>query len=166
MSNLSGLLECDSLKDLRKVENWGKFITLGHPTEFDDFGDDNFPHLRITTILFGDALGRKCVAEVTFIPVVKEDKKRFLKLNPAVITSEEVFVDSKYADLWDRLESQIDEGVEFEVYTNSISGADFIRIIWSGEPHREPFEFSDETYSAIIVPSHMFPEGSFTIYTV
>ena len=106
------------------------------------------------------------MAGVTFIPVVKEDKKRFLKLNPEVITSEEAHASEYTVDLWDRLESQIDEGVEFEVYTNSISGADFIRMIWSGEPHREPFEFSDETYSAIIIPSHMFPEGSFTIYTV
>ena len=163
ISNLSGFLDNDSLKELRKVENWEKFITLGHPTEFGDLGDD--PHLRISTSLFEDALGRKCKAEVVFIPVVKEDKKRFLKLHSDAIASEDEFVYSKYADLWDRLELQIEDGVEFEVYKNSISGADFIRIIWTGEPNHEPFEFDDETYSAIVTPQYMFPERSFSIYT-
>lgn len=146
----------------QKAKNFIKYIHIGHPTDFTSFSGTIFPHFRIVTDLFFDSNRRPCVAEIGFIPVAEAKTKSYFTINNTYFPQENSFSNSKYDTLWNHL---AEVTTLFPVFTNAFNNEPFFIASWPGDERLGLGEHSDELHSAIVTPSLVFPEGSFTMVT-
>ena len=160
-TNLAGFITTEALQLFKDETEWFGIINIGHPVKIlDELMGGSVPSISISATVFTDGHGRRCNAELIFIP-------RLLKPLQILQIPNEVDI------LNEELELYFDEGKDgfqtfaemkqIEVFTNALTKQNFAYLTWRGNPLLQNGEFEDEYYSAIVNLDEIIGKGNYSV---